>query len=238
MAARLTAAGVIQIAAAYAPNFAVGDGGPALVAGLNAPNGVQLAPDGSLLIVDTFNDRIRRISRSGTITTVAGDGVQVYTNSGPATSVALPTPQAVAADLSGNLYMSDGAIFIISPSGIVSVFYPTSFLAIAIDPQGNLLVPYQDLNEIVRITPTGVATVIVGTGTAGFFGDDGPATSAELNGPQGIAADASGNVYISDSGNNRVGKSRRTASSPRPPEAARTRLMVSQGLSRQFTPML
>ena len=202
---QLSAAGTVQIAAAYAPNFGIGDNGPDLVAGLNFPNGLWLAADGSLLVVDQYNDRIRRISASGTITTVAGNGIQVYTNPGPALSISLPTPQSVASDSSGNIYVNCGPLWIINPSGVMSQFNQGGFSAITVDARDNVLVTSYG-NQVFRIAQDGTATVIAGTGQAGFSGDGGPATAAQLNNLQGIAVDSAGNIYIADNGNARIRK--------------------------------
>src|SRR5580700_7695091 len=204
----VNAAGTIQVAAGFAPNFVLGDNGPAVLAGLNAPDGIWLAPDGSLLVAEQANNRIRRISSGGTITTVAGNGSPGFTISGPALSTPLDVPGAVAADASGSIYLvSAGAVFRVGSSGVLAPFYQGSSGAngIATDAQGDLLVASAG-NQIIRVTPAGIATVIAGTGQANYSGDGGPATSATLNGPFGVAADSAGNIYIADTYNGRIRK--------------------------------
>ena len=203
-------AGTAQAVAAYAPNFDVGDNGPAGLAGLNFPNGIWLAADGSLLVADQYNLRVRRISPTGTITTMVGNGSLGTTTVGPALSVNLNVPTEVASDSSGNIYIAIYGSNIVrynSASGMVSSFYSgNSFInAMAVDAQGNVLVAI-DANQILRISPAGVVTVVAGTGQAGYFGDGGPATSARLYGPQGVATDSAGNIYIGDSYNGLVRK--------------------------------
>jgi uncharacterized protein (TIGR03437 family) len=204
----VTTAGTIQVAAGFAPAFFLGDNGPAMLAGLNAPNGIWLAADGSLLVAEQLNKRIRRISSAGTITTVAGNGAAGFATPGPALSTPLTVPGAVASDASGNIYLvSGGQVFRVNSAGALSAFYQgsASANAIATDAQGNLLVASAG-NQIIRVTPSGVATAIAGTGQAGFSGDGGAATSATLNGPMGIATDSAGNIYIADTYNSRIRK--------------------------------
>jgi uncharacterized protein (TIGR03437 family) len=146
----------------------LGDGGPAIAAGLNMPTGVAVDSAGTLYIADASNRRIRKVS-NGVITTVAGGG-SAFGEGAPATSAGLVNPVAVGLDSAGNLYIADS---------------------------GNA-------NHCVRKVSNGVINTVAGNGTAGYSGDNGPATSAQLNYPQGVAVDSAGNVYIADSGNYRV----------------------------------
>ena len=205
---QVSATGTIQVAAGFAPNFFLGDNGPAALAGLNGPSGIWMAADGSLLVAEQANNRIRRISSAGTITTVVGNGAAGMASPGPALSSPLEIPVSVTSDGSGNIYLlSSGIVFRANPAGVLSLFYQGSSgaNAVATDAQGNVLVASAG-NQIVRVTPAGIATVIAGTGQAGFSGDGGPATSAVLNGPFGVAADSAGNVYFSDTYNGRIRK--------------------------------
>ncbi|MGH2711770.1 MAG: hypothetical protein ACRDH9_11280 [Actinomycetota bacterium] len=148
-----------------------GDGGPGTDAALNRPFGLDADSAGNLLIADTENHRVRRLS-GGTITTIAGTGAQGFSgDGGSALSANLDSPYDVAADSSGNVYVAD------------------------------------TLNQRVRkITPAGNISTVAGTGVAGFSGDGGPATSAQLNDPIGLDVDAAGNVFIADYSNHRVRK--------------------------------
>jgi uncharacterized protein (TIGR03437 family) len=148
------------------PGFS-GDNGPATSAQLNVPWATALDSDGNLYIADALNSRVRKVS-NGVITTVAGGGASLGDN-GPATSGQVPSPNGVALDSAGNLYISE---------------------------YGNL----------IRKVSKGVITTVAGTGEAGFSGDDGPATRAQIYGQRGIAVDAAGNLYIADTGNNRIRK--------------------------------
>ncbi len=204
----VTPNGTIQVVAGFAPTFGLGDSGPAIFAGLSAPNGLWLAADGSLLVAEQFNQRIRRISSAGTITTVAGNGAVGFTSPGPAVSANLHVPGAVASDSSGNIYLiSGGPVFRVNSAGNLSLFYQgtSSAYGIATDTQGNVLIASTG-NQIIKVTPNGTATVIAGTGQASFGGDGGPSTSATLNGPSAVAADSVGNIYVADLGNQRIRK--------------------------------
>jgi uncharacterized protein (TIGR03437 family) len=146
-----------------------GDGSTATKAELNFPTGLALDSSGNVYIADSLNHRVRKVS-GGSISTIAGNGVISYSgDGGPASSAQLNTPQAVAVDSSGNFYIAD------------------------------------TLNNVVRkVTAGGTISTIAGNGTAGYGGDGGNATAAQLNHPQGIAVDSSGNVYVSDTQNARV----------------------------------
>ena len=165
---RTSAGRITTVAGNGTPKFA-GDGGPATAAEINDPYGVAVSASGAVYVADGGNDRIRKIS-GGTITTVAGQGTGGYDgDGGPATKALLNYPEDVALDSAGNLYIAD---------------------------TGN--------NVIRKVDSKGVITTVAGTGTAGYSGDNGPATSAELNLPYGLAVDSSGNLYIADWGNNRI----------------------------------
>ena len=147
-----------------------GDGGQAKLAMLNQPEGVAVDASGNLYIADTDNNRIRKVSPNGIITTVAGNGIAGFGgDNGPASQAQLNHPEGVAVDASGNLYIAD---------------------------TGN--------NRIRKVSPNGIITTVAGTGIAGFSGDGGPATQAQLNQPEGVAVDASGNLFIADTDNDRI----------------------------------
>ena len=205
---RSSPSGVIQAVAAYAPNFGIGDNGPGVSAGLNAPYGLGLMPDGSLLIADYLNQRIRRLAPSGVITTVAGNGsVSFNLTPGPALSSPIYKPLQAVSDAAGNIYVSTGGgqIAKISPAGILSILQINA-TGIATDLQGNLLAANSGGNTILRISPNGMQSVFAGSGKAGFSGDGGPAILASLSNPTAVAVDPTGNVYIADTDNSRVRK--------------------------------
>jgi len=206
---RLTAAGSIQAVAAYSPNFAIGDGGPAQSAVLSTPRGLTIMPDGALLVVDASSQRIRRISPTGVISTVAGTGAPGHPPAATALTTPFLSPYYVASDLVGGFYVSENCdITHVTASGSITFMTRDALgldclSGIAVDQKGNLLVVG---NKVVSVSPTGKVTPIAGNGNTGFSGDGGPATAATLNSPQGIAVDANGVVYIGDVNNNRIRK--------------------------------
>jgi len=204
-----------------------GDGGPALSAEVNEPQGVAVDSAGNLYIADDSNNRIRRVAPDGTITTVAGNGSAGFSgDSGQATSAELNQPNRVSVDISGNLYIADsfnnrirkvdtnGIITTVAGNGVqgysgdggpatsASLNDPGDAVS---DPAGNLFIA--DENDVVRKVDThGIITTVAGNGAKGYSGDGGPATSASLNTPVGVALGATGDLYISDQGNNRIRK--------------------------------
>lgn len=168
---------ITTVAGDGAPGF-WGDGGPATQAMLQNPTGVAIDGAGNLYIADQGNNRIRRVTPSGTITTAAGGGAtqsqsDKLGDGGPATSAILYGPNDVAVDSTGNLYIAD------SYNGLV-----------------------REVNAV-----TGIITVVAGGGSGGNsdgLGDGGPASGALLEDPCGLALDANGNVYIADSGHSLV----------------------------------
>ena len=207
-----------------------GDGGPATSALLDNPSGVAVDAKGNVYIADYGNHRVRRVSRGGTITTVAGTGqVLSVGDGGPATSAGLYGPRGVAVDGRGNLYIADpqaNTVRKVSPGGTITTFAggmldkvgfsgdggPVTSAkvngpwGVAVDGKGNVYIA-DTLNFRVRkVSPSGTITTIAGTGKSGFSGDGGPATSAQLASPHGVAVDKKGNLYIADFVNNRVRK--------------------------------
>jgi trimeric autotransporter adhesin len=201
-----------------------GDGGQATSAGLFNPFGVASDASGNVYIADTYNHRIRLVTKStGIITTVAGDGTQGYEgDGGQATSARLSLPFAVAVDASGNIYIADyfnhrirlvtkstGIITTVAGDGTdryigdggqaTSTGLPYPFL-FAVDASGNIYIADSDNSRVRMVTKsTGIITTVAGDGSRGHKGDGGLATSAGLYNPHGVALDASGNIYIADS---------------------------------------
>ena len=170
---KVDATGVITTLAGTGNRDFSGDGGPAATAGLNTPSGVAVDTAGNVYIADRLNHRIRRVTAAGIITTFAGTGTASFSgDGGPATSATLNSPDAVAVDGAGNVYISD-----------------------------------TNNRRIRKVTPAGTITTVAGGGlVGGNFGDGGPATSASLALPNGVAVDGAGNVFIADSNHGRVRK--------------------------------
>ena len=205
-----------------------GDGGPATQAMLSGASDVAVDASGNFYIADYANHCIRKVDVNGMITTVAGDGTAGYAgDGGPATEANLNTPSGIAFDLSGNLYIADSSNHVIrkvdvngrittiagngingysgdgEPATLAMLWEPEG---IALDTAGNLYIADSSNNRIRKVDLDGTITTVAGNGAWGYSGDDGPAAQAELASPLGIALDALGNLYIADSGNNRIRK--------------------------------
>jgi uncharacterized protein (TIGR03437 family) len=220
-------AGVITTVAGTGAQGYSGDGGQAASAALNRPEGIAFDSAGNMYIADTNNNAIRKVATSGVISTIAGgNGYSNTGDGGAATSAALAGPTAVLPDGKGNLYIADSGsarIRIVSAAGIISTVAgsvlrsyggdggpaTSAFLnnpsGMALDSQGNLYFADAGNNAIRKVAALGGGILtIAGNGTPGFSGDGGPATSAEFNSPSGVAIDAAGDIYVTDSGNHRV----------------------------------
>jgi uncharacterized protein (TIGR03437 family) len=175
-----------------------GDGGPAGAARLSYPAGLALDRAGNLYIADSGNHKIRRIT-NGIITTVLGTGT-----AGAATASQLSTPTGVALDVAGNLYVADSAnlrVRKLSPAGVVSTI-AVAARDVAIAPDGTLFASYGQ--HVVRVLPNNAVANYAGDGSYFFRGDGGSAVTARLYSPTGVALDATGGLWIADTGNQRV----------------------------------
>ncbi|HXB69550.1 MAG TPA: IPT/TIG domain-containing protein [Candidatus Acidoferrales bacterium] len=204
-----------------------GDGSAANGAQLNGPFSAARDSSGNLYIADQFNHRIRMVDTSGNITTVAGNGTAGYTGDGGApTSAELNDPQGVAVDSSGNIYIADTAnnavrkvsggkitSIVGTPGGsfgytgdgglgtVAQVFHPS---ALALDSAGNLFIADTSNEAVRKLTTAGIISTFAGQGGAGFGGDGGLATRAQVSNPSGLAFDGAGNLFIADTTNNRI----------------------------------
>jgi len=142
--------------------------------------GMAVANDGRLFFADPFNDRIRIVTRVGTIGSFAGGGAEPY-----------------------HLFI-DGTSFTIGDGGQVAASVLTDPRACALDPTGNLYIADTIDNRIRRVDTQGLITTVAGSGVAGLSGDGGPATAAQLNAPEGIALGPDGSLYIADTANERI----------------------------------
>jgi len=206
-----------------------GDGGPATSAELNYPTGVAVDSSGNVFIADTFNNRVRRVnSVTGVITTVAGNGTADFFGDGfIATGAALNSPDAVAVDSTGNLFIADtsnGRIRRVSAAtGVITTVAGSGWSGfsgdggpatmarfniprgVAVDGSGNVFIADMANHRVRRVDGvTNIITTVAGNGTYGFSGDGGPATDATLYYPVSVAVDGSGNFFVADSSNNRI----------------------------------
>lgn len=203
-----------------------GDGGAAPAAKLNQPVGIAIDGGANVYIADRTNNRVRRVSPTGIITTVAGTGAAGYSgDGGPATAAEINNITGVAADAAGNVYIADKSnhcVRQVSPTGIINTMAGTGIAGyggdggpataaqlsnpwgIAADGIGNIYVAEQGNKRVRKIDAGGIITTVAGNGTAGFSGDGGPATAAQFDGCYAVAVDVSGNIYISDVDNQRI----------------------------------
>jgi PKD repeat protein len=221
----ISAAGGISTIAGNGLGGYSGDGGPARAAELHAPDGVAVDANGNVYIADESNNRLRKVSGDGTITTIAGTGTGGYNGDGmAATSAQLFEPRGVAVDAQGNVYIADFGnerVREVRPDGTIGTIAgdgnagttgdggPATSAelqapeALAVDASGSVYVVDNEVR--VRKVSGGTITTIAGDGTLGFSGDGGPAGSAQLQ-AAGVAVDARGDVYLADSGNARIRK--------------------------------
>jgi sugar lactone lactonase YvrE len=204
-----------------------GDGGKATAAALSAPTGVVLDGAGNLYVADSGNHRIRKITPAGVITTIAGTGSAGFSgDGGPATSAQLFSPSALAFDGAGNLYVADtgnnrvrrigtdGRITTVagtgvadqSPEGTPALEADLNVpLGVAVDRSGRLYIVEED--RVLTIAADGTIRTVAGAlYSSGYNGDNVAASSALLDSPTGIAVDGAGNVYVSDTDNQRIRK--------------------------------
>lgn len=225
---RVTPAGVISTYAGSGTVGSEGDGGTAIGARFRNPRRIAVTANGTLYIADTGDHRIRRVAPNGTITAYAGTGNPGLSGDGAlAVNAQLESPEGLAVDTAGNLYIADvGNLRVrrVTPAGVISTYAgngnfistgdggqatsaglagPTS---LALDAANNLYIGEQGGGRIRRVTPAGIISTFAGTGTLGYTGDGGLATAARLGAIRGLAVDAAGSLLIADADNRRIRK--------------------------------
>ncbi len=210
----------------------IAGGGPyylqALKIGLASPTGIAIDPTGNIYLSLSSIHQVWKIDTAGFVSRFAGNGLTSTPIDGTAAITGgLSLPQGLALDNAGNLYVADtnhNQIRKISPLGITTTAAGNGTAgaagdgglataaqlnapsAIAIDSSNNLYICDRGNNKIRMVSPPGLIATVAGTGVPGFSGDNGPATSATLNQPSGIALDSSGALYVTDTLNYRVRK--------------------------------
>ncbi|HSY76921.1 MAG TPA: NHL repeat-containing protein [Bacteroidia bacterium] len=226
---KVNTSGIISTVAGNGTRGYSGDGSPATSAQLYWPSGIAIDKSGNIFIADCFNSRIRKVDAStGIITTVAGNGTRGFSGDGGlATAATLNKSNYVIVDDSDNIFIADtwnnrvrkvnnktGIITTIIGSvcgfsgdgGLASaakLYYPE---ALAFDQSGNLYIADSYNKRIRMVNTSGIINTVAGNGSAGYAGDGGKATLAQLRNPVGVTTDASANIYIVDWHNNSIRK--------------------------------
>jgi uncharacterized protein (TIGR03437 family) len=227
---RVDTSGVLKIVAGGGSGVFSGDGGPATAASLNSPTGLCIDLAGNLYIADTGNRRIRKVSTSGIITTVAGTGDTGFSgDGGPAIAAQIDAVSSIALDRAGNLYLADnfnqrirkvdtsGTITTVGggaaakiggyagdggPATAAQLSFPNG---VAVDSDGRIFIADQNNNVIRMVDTSGIITTIAGNqNKPGNAGDGGAATSAQMSGPTALVIGPDGTVSFIDSRNNRI----------------------------------
>ena len=187
----------------------------------NSPNGIVMDTNGNLFVADGSNNKIRKITPSGVVSTFAGSGAQGNVD-GQGVNAQFRTLTGITIDNQGNLFVADynQKIRKITPSGVVSTFAGSGVSGdvdgqgisaqffwpdgITIDNQGNLFVADSYNQKIRKITPSGVVSTFAGNGSEGDV--DGTGASAQFGFPAGIAIDNQGNLFVADYFNSKIRK--------------------------------
>ena len=214
---KITTSGVVSTLAGSSQGYTDGTGTSAK---FDYPYGVAVDGAGNVYVADESNHRIRKITTSGVVSTLAGS-TYGYTD-GTGASAQFKYPYGVAVDGAGNVYVADRynqLIRKITTSGVVSTLAGSTYgytdgtgtsakfynpTGVAVDGAGNVYVADYANHSIRKITTSGVVSTLAGSGTYGYT--DGTGTSAKFDSPTGVAVDGAGNVYVADESNHSIRK--------------------------------
>jgi streptogramin lyase len=202
---KITPAGVTSVFAGGSVGFANGTGGAAQ---FNQPYCITLDASGNFYVGDRINHAIRKITPAGAVTTLAGNGTPGNVN-GTGNAAQFNEPLGITVDAAGNVYVADyinGALKKVTPAGVVTtlMLIPNIF-GVAADASGNIYCAEYFSHQVTKYSSTGSYTVVAGLlSTSGYV--DATGTAARFSIPAGIAVDASGNLYIAETGNHKIRK--------------------------------
>ncbi len=222
---QIASAQIINTVAGTSASGFAGDGGTATNANLFFIYDVAIDASGNMYIVDNNNNRIRKVTPSGIITTIAGNGSMGYSgDGGAATAAKLNSPSGVAVDGAGNVYIADAnnaVVRKVNTSGIISTFAGTGVGGfngeggqataarfrvprdVAVDNRGNVYIADYYNFRIRRVNAAGIVRTVAGTSTGGYAGDGGQATAAKMRNPTSVDYDSKRRrLYIADYFNN------------------------------------
>ena len=222
----MAADGLIQNLVGTGVAGVAAEGMPPAQTPLSDPYGVCTGRGGTLFVVDTVNNGVLQAAPQALVVTAAGNGAPGDAgDGGPARLAQLNRPSACALDSAGNLFIADTlnhSIRKVDPSGTISTVAGTGATGfsgdegpataaginaprgVVVDDDGDIFIADTGNNRIRQVTPDGVIHTIAGQNAAGFWGDGGPAASAQINAPGGLLLDGAGDLYFADTGNNRV----------------------------------
>ncbi|MBI5283232.1 MAG: hypothetical protein HY858_16225 [Candidatus Solibacter usitatus] len=225
---KVTPDGTISLVAGKGTIGSTGDGAAATSAELSYPTGIAVDKSGTIYVSESGSNIVRKIVSGGNISTFAGNRSAGYTgDTKNATDASLNLPTGLAVDSAGNVYIADTANSVIrkvGTDGKISTFAGTGAIGssgdggdavkaklnrpvgLAVDGSNNLYVADQMGHRIRKITSGGIISTVAGTGTAGYEGNGGAATRAQLFHPTGLAVDSNGDLIIADTTNNRIRK--------------------------------
>jgi sugar lactone lactonase YvrE len=226
---KIDPSGIITTIAGDGTSGDSGDGGPATSAQLDYVTGVAVDAVGNVYVSDAASHRVRKVAAgSGTITTIAGTGAWGYTgDGGPAVAAQIFSPQDLAIGPDGDLYFAtrwtatvrkvdlgsgiittvagNGSTGFSGDGGLATSAQLDSPIGVNFDKAGNLYIADRANHRIRKVAAgTGIITTVAGTGVAGAAGNGGPAVSAQINAPEGVAVSGDGKIFISEMQSHRM----------------------------------